>query len=209
MMQHMVRGGDAELRARLDFGVTFLRARAADQVSHSAGSFLDHLVGVADLLVEWRQPPDICVAGLFHAVYGTEAFPRPLADPATERGEVRAVIGERAERLAWLFEQLDRSTFIPDVARGATDSIVDRTSGERRPATPDEVGALCHLLVANWLEQVPRAPVKAAPDVIARYRSLSPSLSPVAVRAIDEVVQAPVKRRRRLRSVARRRRSHR
>jgi hypothetical protein len=52
----------------------------------------------------------LCDAGLFHSIYGTEGF-AGYALPWTERPAVRALVGPRAERLAWLFCAMDRASF--------------------------------------------------------------------------------------------------
>jgi hypothetical protein len=176
---------DSELRRALDAGVSFLAERSAEQVAHSSGSFLDHLAGVADLLVAWDCPADTCLAGLFHAVYGTEAFPRPLVDASTEAGRagVRAVIGEPAEQLSWLFERVDRQAFFAAVDADPP-RVVDRTSGEHLAVSRAEHRALCDVLVANWLEQLPGSPQKCAGAVVAQYRLLVPHLDPLAAAAV-------------------------
>ena len=79
-----------------------LDRRGAGRLSHGAWSLRRQLLGTCAVLVAWTQPRDICLAGLCHSVYGTEAYaPRLLA--RDERVRVRGFIGSRAERLVHLF----------------------------------------------------------------------------------------------------------
>ena len=50
--------------------MTLLEELGAHTNSHSRRTLLDHLLGTHDLLVEWENEPDVCVAGLFHSIYG-------------------------------------------------------------------------------------------------------------------------------------------
>ena len=44
----------------------------------------------------------MCDAGLFHSIYGTEGF-QGFTLPFDRRDDIRALIGDRAERLVWVF----------------------------------------------------------------------------------------------------------
>jgi hypothetical protein len=46
----------------------------------------------------WKQDVELADAGLFHSIYGTEGF-AGFALPFTERPTIRALVGQRAERL--------------------------------------------------------------------------------------------------------------
>ena len=45
-------------------------------IGHSERTLLDHLSGTCRLLESWSCPHTVCVAGLFHSVYGTSSFDR-------------------------------------------------------------------------------------------------------------------------------------
>jgi hypothetical protein len=68
---------------------------------------LSHLIGTKELLQQAGYSQDICTAGLLHSVYGTNRFTIACIDPE-QRQQVRAVAGEEAERLAWLFHAINR-----------------------------------------------------------------------------------------------------
>lgn len=87
---------------RFEDSKRFLQSLGFDDVSHSRRTLFHHLVSTGNLLREWDCPEDVCLAGMFHAVYGTESF-RYQNGVLPSRGPVQAVIGPVAERIAWLF----------------------------------------------------------------------------------------------------------
>ena len=84
----------------------------ADDVGHSGRTLFAHLKGTYELLRSWGVAEEVCVAGLFHSVYGTRVFRHRCLEPtARNRGLVAYMIGERAERLVYLFCVADRPHF--------------------------------------------------------------------------------------------------
>jgi SM-20-related protein len=66
---------------------------------HGHKSFFEHLYNTMLTLEDRHQSLDVVLAGLYHAVYGTEYYEfQPL-----DRSEVQAQIGEYAELLVWEF----------------------------------------------------------------------------------------------------------
>jgi hypothetical protein len=86
------------------FLIDFLRT---DQIPHLTATLFDHLVGTYSLLQAWRNPQEICLAGLFHSIYGTAHF-RRASLPFSQRRLVQNIIGREAEYLAYLFCVTDR-----------------------------------------------------------------------------------------------------
>lgn len=134
-----VTGPRLELLRNLGFG----------EITHDSHvPFLSHLVGTRRLLARWGSPWELCDAGLFHSVYGTEFF--PTAAPVS-RSEVRDVIGAGAERLAWLWCTIRRDTI--DAAAG---SAVDRHTGDGIALAPSELSDIATLWAADTVEQLGR-----------------------------------------------------
>src|SRR5215210_6397781 len=82
------------------------------EFAHLNGSLEEHLRGTYALLAEWENPRFVCVAGLYHAVYGTQpmkalGIPHNEYSPA-DRPKIRKVIGARAEALVYLYGACDR-----------------------------------------------------------------------------------------------------
>ena len=84
----------------------------ATDVAHSTKSYLAHAIGVYNDLKEWGCSEEIARVGLFHSIYGTELF-QGFTLPLDKRDEIRELIGERAERIAWLNCAMDRVPFRP------------------------------------------------------------------------------------------------
>src|SRR5579884_566902 len=87
----------------------FLVGLGVEKVAHTDKSFLAHLIGVYRVMAERGCDAELCRAGMFHSIYGTELF-QGFKLPLEQRPEVRALIGERAERLAYLNCAMDRAT---------------------------------------------------------------------------------------------------
>src|SRR5262245_7490582 len=97
---------------------------------HTGKTYIGHLLAVHRLLEEQGCGLDACRAGLFHSVYGTEQF-QGFKLPLERRAEVRELIGERAERLAYLNCAMDRASFDTALKRSEPPyTFRDRPRGE-------------------------------------------------------------------------------
>jgi hypothetical protein len=145
------------------------------EFSHSNRNFKEHLVGVYGILRAWGLPEWVCLAGLFHSVYGTKSF-HGTAVPIKHRKEMRAILGKESERLVYLFCALDQDEFWRVRQFGQRLVSRDRFSGRRIWVGRDSVGELGNISVANVIEQVPHLPVEyQARSVIAlkRYQGVA------------------------------------
>lgn len=79
-------------------------------VRHSRRSLWDHLRRTFRLLVEWKEPRQVSLAGLFHSIYGTSQFQHATL-PFDCRWIVQGLIGKEAEALAHEFCLSDRRVF--------------------------------------------------------------------------------------------------
>lgn len=157
----------------------------------------EHLKGVQAVLRYWGSPDYLHSAGLFHSIYGTgktiqvsqfvfvvlvqlisrlptvrllrtEGF-QGFSLPLSQRKVVRALIGERAEKLAFVFCMVDRASF--DSTVFAWHETVPNDTTFRLRARP-ELGRFemelnkeewldfTELTLADWLEQVEGASAK-------------------------------------------------
>ncbi len=53
---------------------SFLVGIGIEQIPHTEKSYLGHLIAVFRYLESQGCPEDVCRAGLFHSIYGTEKF---------------------------------------------------------------------------------------------------------------------------------------
>ena len=84
--------------------VDYLKEIGCGEQQHGKGdrSLLHHLVGVSKLLSERGSSDALCVAGLFHSVYGTSWFKHKMV-PMEERDKIRELIGEWPEKIVYEF----------------------------------------------------------------------------------------------------------
>ena len=135
----------------------FLVGIGIEKIPHTEKSYLAHLIAVYRDLESLGCAEDVCRAGMFHSIYGTEKF-QGFTLPIARRGEVRELIGERAERLAYLNCAMDRASF--DRALDRADEpypIKDRISGAEVELARNDFDDLCRVHLIDWLEQVPRS----------------------------------------------------
>jgi hypothetical protein len=118
--------------------VAALADAGAAGVPHSERSLLDHLVGVADLLLHWTGDQVLARAGLFHSVRGTRSF-RADGLHGLDTVALDRLIGRDATSLA---EQFAHGPI--DLANGA-----DARARSR----------LLHLYWANLIEQASFVPI--------------------------------------------------
>ena len=135
----------------------FLVEMGVEQVPHTDKSYLAHLIAVYRSLEAANCPLDVCRAGMFHSIYGTEKF-QGFTLPLSRRDEVRTLIGDRAERLAYLNCAMDRASFDRAIDRQEEPyPIIDRITGEEVLLSRHDFDDLCHVHLLDWLEQVPRS----------------------------------------------------
>ena len=163
----------------------FLRELGTEKVSHTEKNYLAHVIGVYNDMVAAGCTEEVCRAGMFHSIYGTELFQR-FSLPLTRRSEVRALIGERAERLAYLNCAMDRSSFDQVLLRHEGPyRIEDRISGEQVEVSEEDFTDLCRIHLYDWLEQVPRS--QKWDYRREAYRRMASRLGGVAQEAYDRV----------------------
>jgi hypothetical protein len=144
---------DPDYRKMIDF----LRALGTEDVQHSGEKgFLAHLVAVSRDMEAWGGDQDLCRAALFHSIYGTELF-RRWSLPLERRDEVRALIGERAEWLAFVNCLMDRTSFEDLLESAGPYRIRNRETGETIELSTRDYEDLVRLRLCDWLEQVARS----------------------------------------------------
>jgi hypothetical protein len=164
----------------------FLVGMGTAEVGHSNKTYLGHLVNVYRLLQEQGYGEDVCRAGMFHSIYGTELF-QGFKLPLERRPEVRDLIGERAERLAYINCAMDRATFDRAVEEEQESYRIRlRESAEEVRLSRADFDDLCRVHLFDWLEQVPRSR-HGWSYRRAAYRRMAERLGPAAVEAFDRV----------------------
>lgn len=123
----------------------------AGNFEHLSGSLLNHLKGTYMLLKSWDAEPDLCVAGLYHAVYGTSGFGEVIISQ-DDRDKIKVIIGEESEKIAYLYCACDRDFFWPQIGVKTNPIFRDRFLGKEYYLSLNELKLFCELTVANELE---------------------------------------------------------
>lgn len=127
-----------------------LKGFHTDTTSHTGRTLLDHLKGTRKLLESWEMPQHVCIAGLFHSIYGTNIFTTPSAS-FTDRDLLQGLIGKQAEWLAYLFCVAKRPQAFFDAFND--NSIHNRFGYHSHMVTNVEIHELIAIEVANHMEQ--------------------------------------------------------
>lgn len=134
----------------------FLIELGTERIPHTNKNYLAHVIAVHRLMRDQGCTDELCRAGMFHSIYGTELF-QGFKLPLERRPEVRTLIGERAERLAYLNCCVDRSTLDRCLTQDAGPyRIRDRITGEEHELAEEDFNDLCRVHLYDFLEQVAR-----------------------------------------------------
>ena len=160
---------------------------AAD-IPHPGGRLLDHLVRTHDLLEVWGQPPEVCLAGLCHAAYGTDGFPQALLGLG-DRPRLRAVIGEDAEQLVYDYGACDRRATHTRLGERPL-RLTDRFTGSTRALDAGRAAGFGALTIANELDVVRHGSLAPATigEITALLRAVARHAPGAAAGAVDELV---------------------
>jgi hypothetical protein len=127
----------------------FLDSLALQQVPHNTGNLHGHLLRTGQRLKQWGFDEDVCAAGMFHSVLGTQHFSRrsiQLHDlPALE-----TAIGPRAAHLVKIFSVAIRPR---SLVQGLVTGSVELLHGGRVPIDPNTASDLVSIEFANLLDQ--------------------------------------------------------
>lgn len=124
---------------------------------HARGRSLSaHLRGTREILRAWRQPRWIQLAGLFHSIYGTEEYEKPVLN-FEQRSDLRSLIGRRAERLIYLFAACRKQDIVAAASAASRSQkrvrIPARSGGAQIGVPREDLFALVVVLMANQAEQ--------------------------------------------------------
>ena len=163
----------------------YYMAIGADKIGHSEKTYLAHAIGVYKDLRAWGCSDDICHAGLFHSIYGTQLF-QGFTLPLDRRPELQELIGEYAEKLAFLNCFMDRASLDRQMnqAQGPY-IIIHRETGVEIVLDKQQFDDLTLIHLCDWLEQVERS--KNWDYRRTAYRAMAERLGGIALQSYDEV----------------------
>lgn len=157
----------------------------AAKIGHSEKTYLAHAIGVYKGLKEWQCSEDVCHAGLFHSIYGTQQF-QGFTLAVEKRPELQALIGDYAEKIAFINCFMDRATLDQQLDTDASSyAIVHRESAATITLNKQEYDDLVTVHLCDWLEQVERS--GQWQYRLVAYRKMAERLSGVALASYDQV----------------------
>ena len=122
-----------------------LRKFNAFNTKHSHRTLADHLLNTYELLNKNGCNEDVCLAGAFHSIYGTNSFTNVTI--SSENSLLKEIIGEKAERLVWLFHICNRPM---DIEIGL---LKNRFTGKPVLVDKQTISDLRNIEAANLIEQ--------------------------------------------------------
>jgi hypothetical protein len=89
-----------------------LKLRGAHKCWHKHSTFLQHLVGVHNVLRLWGQSRVMGRVGLLHSAYSNSYVNLALFDPQKDRYQMQSLVGRDAEELIHTFCTIDRQDVV-------------------------------------------------------------------------------------------------
>ena len=123
----------------------------ADVFPHVTGTLAPHLRHTAVLLAHWGNREALCVAGLYHAAYGTDGIVGALVSHE-RRSLLAAIIGDDAESIVYLYGACDRDAFHPRIDTPRATQFVDRFAQSEYAISASSLADFCELTLANEFE---------------------------------------------------------
>ena len=137
--------------------VSFLTACGAGLEPHRRGAILEHLEGTEGVLRSWNAREPLVLAGLCHAVYGTDGLIDPLV-PLDERHRLAEVVGDEAEQIVYFYASCDRAFVYPQFGTGETIRYRDRFTQRELEPREEELRDFVELTWANAVDVVEGSP---------------------------------------------------
>jgi hypothetical protein len=121
------------------------------ELAHLNSNLASHLIGTYQRLQRWGSSTSVCMAGLYHAAYGTDGFAEQLVG-LESRESISNVIGVEAETLVYIYAACDRTYFYPRLRREDRPEFKDRFSVKTSYLEEQVLRNFCELTIANELD---------------------------------------------------------
>ena len=173
----------SEQEAALGALLQILGSLGANQVEHSGRTLLHHLLGTYEILHRWGCSQAVCIAGLFHSVYGTEGFSTSLLSES-DRPLLQQLLPSDSEELAFLFGATSRGSLYDALRSDGAPRLRLAHSNDWVDVERERLIDLLVMDAANFCEQAARAaePIEEDDYSAMAYRELAPLL-PVRARS--------------------------
>src|SRR5262249_33902341 len=136
-----------------------LQVRGAN-IDHPGGILFAHLRRVRTMLARWGADEGVQLAGLCHAVDGTDGF-GVAARALNERPVLAEASRPEAEGLVYLYASCDREQTYPELTQPVV-TFTDRFNGNRHSPSASDLRAFMEITAANELDVVRHNPELAS-----------------------------------------------
>jgi len=144
----------------IDKALAELIKLGVEHFDHINGNLLEHLKGTSELLIKWGNREELCNAGLYHSVYGTQEYNKQVIN---DRSKVINIIGEEAEKIVFYFSTCDRDYFYSQIDLQIDSHELkyrNSLSGEIEVLSKSMANDLLELTLANELEILMKLPFR-------------------------------------------------
>ncbi|MEY2977416.1 MAG: DUF6817 domain-containing protein [Prochlorotrichaceae cyanobacterium] len=117
-------------------------------------SLYSHLLGTYRILKKWNAPEQVCLAGLYHSIYGTYNYRKCVVN-LEQRDIIEDAIGVDAEKLVYYYCLEDRNHFSSNFERINEFKLRTWLGKKEMSLTQEEFSALITIRLADHLEQLP------------------------------------------------------
>ncbi|MFD4014581.1 DUF6817 domain-containing protein [Streptomyces albidoflavus] len=145
------------------------------KAAHQEETLLDHMFRACGILQDMKADDHVCLAGLFHGVYGTEGLHNDNVDsiPDGKRVEVRAIVGPAVEEMIFNFSVMSYASlgksFRNIMRPKGLPEMKDRRTGVDIPMSRDEFENLLRMKLGDVLAHMPPQANHAHLNVPAEY----------------------------------------
>ncbi len=153
------------------------------------GTLLAHLERTEELLDRWGTSADLTLAGLCHAIYGTDGFPVSLLT-IDRRDLVSEAIGNEAESIVYFYASCDRKYLYPQIGAEGAMTIKDRFTGTITVPTVMQIQLFADLTLANEADVavISSTSAKVPGWFVSLARQFGPVASDEAARSCEQLI---------------------
>ncbi len=145
------------------------------KVAHQDVTLVEHMMRACNILQDMKAKEHICIAGLFHGVYGTEGLHNDNVDaiPDSRRVEVREIVGPVVEQVIFNFSVMSYASlgksFRNVIRPNGKPELKDRRTGADIPLERDEYLDILSMKLGDVLAHMPEQVGHALVDLPAEY----------------------------------------
>jgi hypothetical protein len=144
------------------------------KIAHQDVTLMEHMFRTCTILQDMQAEESVCLAGLFHSVYGIEGSHNDVESvPEEKREQVRAIVGCEVEQMIFNFSVMSYASlgksFRKVMRPGGTPELKDRRTGAEIPVGREQFLALLLMKLGDILATLPPQVGHTLADLPAEY----------------------------------------